>query len=91
MLVFDDEQKGLAVRVTASGGRTYLAQYSYAGEKRRVPLGAFDAISLAQARTAARAIMGDAAHGRDPATERKENALAKKRKASRRAHSRHAH
>ena len=26
MLVFDDEQRGLGVRVTASGGKTYLAQ-----------------------------------------------------------------
>jgi hypothetical protein len=77
-LVFDDEQKGLAVRVTASGGRTYLAQYSHAGKKRRVPLGTVDAISLAQARIAAQAIMGDVAKGRDPATERK--ALAAKRK-----------
>jgi Arm DNA-binding domain len=80
MLVFDDDQKGLAVRVTASGGKTYLAQYSHAGQKRRVPLGTVDAISLAQARIAARAIMGDVAKGRDPATERKEKALAAKRK-----------
>ena len=27
-LVFDDEQRGLAVRITASGGRTYLCQYT---------------------------------------------------------------
>jgi hypothetical protein len=77
-LVFDDEQKGLAVRVTASGGKTYLVQYSHAGKKRRVPLGTVDAISLAQARIAARAIMGDVAKGRDPATQRKEKALAAK-------------
>jgi integrase len=79
-LAFDDDQKGLAVRVTASGGKTYLAHYSHAGKKRRVPLGTVDAISLAQARIAARAIMGDVAKGRDPATERKEKALAAKRK-----------
>jgi hypothetical protein len=28
-LVFDDAQRGLAVPVTASGGRTYLAQYTW--------------------------------------------------------------
>jgi hypothetical protein len=38
-LVFDDAQRGLAVRVTASGGRTYLCQYTLHGRKRRVPLG----------------------------------------------------
>ena len=79
-LAFDDDQKGLAVRVTASGGKTYLAQYSHAGKKHCVPLGTGDAISLVQARLAARAIMGDVAKGRDPATERKEKALAAKRK-----------
>src|ERR1700761_7077663 len=31
MLVFDDEQRGLGVRVTA-GGKSYLAQYSFGGE-----------------------------------------------------------
>jgi hypothetical protein len=28
MLVFDDTQRGLAVRVTVNGGRTYLCQYT---------------------------------------------------------------
>src|ERR1700759_1405656 len=49
-LVFDDAQRGLAVRVTASGGRTYLCQYTIHGHKWRVPLGACSAISLAKAR-----------------------------------------
>jgi integrase len=77
-LVFDSKQKGLAVRVTASGGKTYLAQYTRDGKKQRVPLGAVNAISLADARNAAQAIMGDVAHGRDPAGDRK----AKARKAA---------
>jgi integrase len=71
MLVFDDEQRGLGVRVTASGGKTYLAQYSFQGQKRRIPLGSCSAVSLAKARDAVRAIMGDVAKGIDPATERK--------------------
>jgi integrase len=82
-LVFDDEQKGLAVRVAASGGKSYLVQYRSGGAKRRAPLGACDAISLAAARSAARAVLGDVAHGKDPASERKEKALAAKRKAAR--------
>ena len=72
ILVFDDEQTGLGVRVTAGGGKSFLAQYRQAGEKRRVSLGSCTAISLADARTAARAIMGEVARGRDPAAERKE-------------------
>jgi integrase len=75
-LVFDDEQRGLAVRVTASGGRTYLAQYTLHGQKWRIPLGACSAVSLAKAREAAAAIMGDVAKGLNPAAVRKENAKA---------------
>ena len=74
MLVFDDEQRGLGVRVTASGGKTYLAQYSCHGQKRRIPLGSCSALSLAKARDAVRAIMGDVAKGIDPAAERKKAA-----------------
>jgi integrase len=74
MLVFDGEQRGLGVRVTAGGGKTYLAQYNWHGKKRRVPLGSCGAIPLAKARDAARAIMGDVAKGIDPAAERKRKA-----------------
>lgn len=82
-LVFDDEQRGLAVRVTASGGRTYLCQYSLHGRKWRVPLGACTALSLAMARKAAAAVMGDVARGRNPATERKNTAAAERAKRAR--------
>ena len=74
ILVFDDEQTGLGVRVTAGGGKSYLAQYRHVGEKRRLPLGSCSAISLADARNAARAIMGDVAKGLDPASDRKRKA-----------------
>jgi integrase len=74
-LVFDDEQRGLGVRVTASGGKTYLAQYTLGGQKRRVPLGSCSGISLAAARAAAQEILGKVATGRDPAAERKAAAL----------------
>jgi integrase len=82
-LVFDDEQRGLAVRVTVGGGRTFLCQYSLHGQKWRVPLGACSAISLAKAREAAAAIMGDVAKGRNPAAERKEAAAAERAKRAR--------
>jgi len=71
-LVFDAAQRGLAVRVTASGGRTYLCQYTLNGQKWRVPLGSCSALSLSKAREAAAAVMGDVAKGRNPAAERKE-------------------
>jgi integrase len=77
-LIFDDEQRGLAVRVTASGGRTYLCQYTLHGHKWRVPLGACSAVALARARQAAAALMGDVAKGRNPVAERKEAAEAER-------------
>jgi integrase len=80
MLVFDDEQRGLGVRVTA-GGKSYLAQYSFGGQKRRLPLGSCLAISLSDARLAARQIVGAVAGGKDPASDRKAAALDAKRKA----------
>jgi integrase len=66
------------VRVTASGGRTYLCQYTLHGHKWRVPLGACSAVSLSKAREAVAAIMGDVAKGRNPAAERKDAAAAER-------------
>jgi len=82
-LIFDDEQRGLAVRVTASGSRTYLSQYTLHGQKCRIPLGACSALSLASAREAAASIMGDVAKGRNPAAERKAAAAAERAKRNR--------
>jgi integrase len=82
-LVFDDAQRGLAVRVTASGGRTFLCQYTLHGHKWRVPLGACSALALSKAREAAAAVMGDVAKGRNPAAERKEAAAAERARRTR--------
>lgn len=77
-LVFDDEQRGLAVRITASGGKSYLCQYRLHGHNWRVPLGACAAISLAKAREAAAIVMGDVAKGENPADKRKKAAIAER-------------
>ena len=82
-LVFDDEQRGLAVRTSAKGSRTYLCQYTLHGQKWRVPLGACLALSLAKARQAAAAVMGDVAKGRNPAADRKEATAAERAKRAR--------
>ena len=71
------------MRVTVSGGRTYLCQYTLNGHKWRVPLGACSAVSLAKAREAAAIVMGDVAKGRNPATERKEAAAAERARRTR--------
>ncbi len=70
-LVFDEAAPGLAVRVTAAGAKSFLAQYTRpGGRKRRVPIGRWGAVTLEHARAAARGILGDVAKGRDPAAER---------------------
>jgi len=70
-LVFDDTVPGLGVRVTSGGGKSFLVQYTGpGGVKRRVPLGRWGSLSLDQARTAAKGMLGDVAKGGDPAKER---------------------
>jgi integrase len=79
ILVFDEGQRGLAVRVSATGSKSFLCQYTFRGSKRRVPLGS---LTLALARSAAAAILGDVAKGRDPVADRKAAELEAKRKAA---------
>ena len=80
ILFFDEVQRGLAVRVTAGGSRSYLVQYSFGGSKRRIPLGD---LTLAKARSVAAEILGHVAAGRDPAADRKAAKLETKAKAAR--------
>ncbi len=66
-LVFDDAVPGLGLRISVKGAKAFVAQYTVAGAKRRLPIGRWGAISLDQARVAARVIFGDVAKGLDPA------------------------
>ena len=81
-LAFDTEVKGLGLRATASGSRQFLVQWTdkATGKKVRTPLGAWGAITLDQARSAARIQLGRLASGFDPKAEsdaRKADAAAK--------------
>jgi len=80
-LVFDDTVQGLGLRISGKGGKNFLVQFrTPTGGKRRIPLGAWGAITLEQARLAARNTLGQVAAGRDPFAERqahKENAINK--------------
>src|SRR3954452_23660672 len=72
-IVFDDECRRLGVRVTVAGSRVFIVQWHDRGaqRKRREPLGTWGSLTIAQAREAARALLGDVARGIDPAIERK--------------------
>ena len=72
---FDAKTRGLGLRISYGGRRTFFVMYSNAaGERKRVSLGQFGRIedgklSLAEARKRAKAKMGEVAKDRDPAAE----------------------
>lgn len=71
-IVFDAEVTGLGVRISASGRKNFLVQFrAQDGSKKRLPLGAWGALTLEQARKAAKAAIGRVATGNDPVDERK--------------------
>jgi integrase len=70
-LYFDDELPGFGVRVSSGGGKTYLCQYRTAAGVRRMAIGKCSVVSLDAARKAARAILGKAASGHDPVSDRR--------------------
>lgn len=77
---FDTKVSGLLLRVSSRGRKTWYVMYRApgSGSKRRVRLGDYPKVGLADARDAARKVIGDAATGRDLAAE-----LAEEKKAPR--------
>ena len=71
-LAFDSECPGLGVRATTKGTRSFVVQWTDPGTKRKVrePIGVWGSITIEQARSAARARLGEVAKGIDPAAER---------------------
>jgi site-specific recombinase XerD len=69
----DGDVRGLRVRAMAGGATFYVCWTDRAtGERQRERLGVFGTITLKQARTAARLILGDVAKGADPKAKRAE-------------------
>ena len=63
---FDKGFPGLALRISYGGGKSFVFFYRTGGKLRRMTLGTYPAISLAQARQAWRDARQDVAAGRDP-------------------------
>lgn len=70
-MVWDTNQRGLALRVEATGHMSWKCIYPFHGRPRWYHLGAVDAIGLADARKLASRVMFQVAEGKDPAAERK--------------------
>ena len=74
--VFDENVPGFSVRVTPDGRKTFSIQYRYLGKWRRMTIGTFPTLSLADARDAARDALRSTAMGEDPAAEKKQKRMA---------------
>jgi integrase len=69
--VFDASLPGLALRVTPSGHKSWTVHYRNAARRlRRLTLGDYPTLSLAEARKAAQKALRAAVAGEDPATEK---------------------
>ncbi len=62
---------GLFLLISPSGGKLWNLKYRYEGHERKISLGAFPALSLAEARRKRDEIKARMAHGIDPAVARK--------------------
>ncbi len=61
---------GLRLLMQPSGHRSWLFRYTAGGTYRRMTLGHYPAVALADARKAANAARGEVVHGRDPADDK---------------------
>lgn len=64
---WDEALPGFGVRVSPTGDKTYFLMYWSLGRRRRLTLGKYPELALADARREARAKLGAVASGRDPA------------------------
>jgi integrase len=67
---FDQGYPGLALRMSYGGGKTFVFFYRLGGRLRRLTLGTYPAITLAEARESWRKARHDVQAGRDPARTR---------------------
>lgn len=72
LTVKDSEVKGLELRLSAKGGRSWAVSKRVAGQQRRFTLPHSSRLSLAEARRAAIALLDEVHRGRDPIRERRE-------------------
>jgi integrase len=68
---FDERMPGFGVRVSPSGRRSWIVLYRASGRLRRLTLGRYPYVSLADARAKAKLTIGEVIQGGDPAAEKR--------------------
>lgn len=71
-----DDPRGLAVRVTAGGTKSYVLETLIGKKVRRITIGRCDTLPLRRAATIARKLLGGIAEGKDPAAEKQQGRIA---------------
>jgi integrase len=69
---WDERTHGLGLRVSQGGKRAWTVFYRIGGRMRRLTLGPYPSLSLADARRLAATSLGEVHHGKDPATAKRE-------------------
>ena len=67
----DDALKGFALRITASGIKSFIVETRINGKVKRVTLGKYGNITAEEARKQAKSLLGSIARGDDPIAEKK--------------------
>jgi integrase len=73
---WDTQAVGLGLRVSLGGRKAWTVVYRHAGRLRRLTLGSYPTLGLADARKLAKTTLLEAARGADPAREKKEHRMA---------------
>jgi integrase len=69
---FDASTRGLCLRVTPNGAKSWSVLYRHRGKLRRLTLGSADVVKLADARDRARDALNSASEGADPAADKQQ-------------------
>ena len=69
---FDTKPPGVGLRITNSGRKTWFVMYRSGGRLRRLTLGTYPTLTLAEARSQATGVKLAVAQGRDPATQKQD-------------------
>jgi site-specific recombinase XerD len=72
IIVFDEILPGFGLRIRAGGKRTWIAQYRFGSQQRRVTIGTVETVDADEARNRARIILAKVHLGTDPQVEKAE-------------------